>query len=30
WVLIILFLQVLGAALYLLARRPQRLATAQS
>ena len=30
WVLIILFLQVLGAALYLLARRPQRLALARS
>ena len=30
WVLIILFAQVLGATLYLLVRRPQRLATARS
>ena len=30
WVLIILFAQVLGATLYLLVRRPQRLAMAQS
>ena len=30
WVLIILFAQVLGAILYLLVRRPQRLAEARS
>lgn len=30
WVLIILFAQVLGATLYLLVRRPQRLATPRS